>query len=206
MAKPKKPEFLKDEDDKKREDHEKEFGGDADLEDVKNEGDQILNKLSDSLREEINEAQREEDADADLDDSSTQRRKAAIRRAEVRRAAEEKEDLERRGMVLAGGTVRPKTGRPEKPKVEDGKVYKNNPVTDIDGHKVQFIGARPVHDRKCTWDEGYEDQYEHFTQSDHPQYYNAVYVPVTYEDYQKRVHEAYCIKTSEELQLFICLN
>lgn len=167
------------------------------LQNLSTEADQALNNFVAGEIDKEHIEQRELDKKADSADSN----KRAIRAKEnhdIKLTA----DLEERGEVLSTG--RP-SGKKARPAVNpDPKyVYKNYPVKEIDGIRVLFLGARPFWDKQCEWDNGYQDQYEHFTQSEHPMFYNAVYCKVKYVDHYKRVIDAWVVNTDQEKMLFI---
>lgn len=165
------------------------------LETLSTEADIALNNFVSTEVEKEHQEQRAKDKQADYED--TYKRKI---KAEANKAVALAEDLKERGEVLITGKV---TGKKAKPPVEAGKVYKNYPVSVIDETPVLFLGSRPFWDKQCEWDNGYQDQYEHFTQSEHPMFYNAVYTKVKFVDHYKKAIDAWVVNTDQEKMLFI---
>lgn len=139
----------------------------------------------------------------DIDNQSDHQDKISVinsTKAKEREDMRVEEEIQKRGKVLANGKVSNKIGRPE---VDPTKTYKNHPIKTIEGQPVVFLGARPFWDKACEWDNGYQDQYEHFTESDHPMYYNAVIAKVKYTDHNRRVLDAWVVSTDKEKLLYI---
>lgn len=175
----------------------------ANLDEMKNDSDNTLDKLAKGLAEDDLGVEREGDEDADFEDSATGKIAASKEKREAKKEAEK----ESRGKVMAGGMVkRDKAGRPKgAPEIDPKRTYSNYPIKTIDGNTVQFVGARPVNDRKCAWDEDCIEDYDHFTETDHPNYHNAVYAPTQYKNFKNELQNAFVIKTSKEIQLFIAV-
>lgn len=185
------------------------------LSDLDNEADRTLADLQQHLnKEEINK-QREADLEADFLDSPHGKKLQALALAAERRAEKAEKLLEEKGMVLANGVPQkrmPKSqidpSRMATALNKDGQLefvnpYKNFPVREIDGKKVQLVASVPFYDKQCNWDDGYRSSSEHFIQSEHPNYANSVYVHIpTFKNFDKSIKEAFVIRTDEEVQLF----
>lgn len=188
------------------------------LSDINNESEMLLQDLAKDLNKDKFERQRNADAEADFLDSPTGQRLAAQLKAAEKRAAKAEALIEEKGLVLADGTPQhriPKSSiDPERMKTRtraDGTVefinpYKNFPVKEIDGCKVQLVGSVPFYNKECTWDDGYRSESQHFVQSDHPNYANAVYCRVRqFKNFDKQIKDAFVVRTDEEIQLFFVI-
>lgn len=156
------------------------------LEDLGRDSDNALNNMVLETRQKEIEEQRKEDASAD--------------KLEQQRNVPRNGVVEDKGPILVSG--KPLKAR-QKPAVEPGKVYKNYPVKQIGGEDVLFLASRPFHDKTVQWDSGYEDSYEHFTETDHPMFFNSVVVKIKWLNHYKKLIDAWVIRTDEEIMLFI---
>lgn len=166
---------------------------------ISNASANALDDLTESAKERAILAQREIDKESDLQDTDRAINVERVKQREKRKEDDKEAQREAKGVVLVDG--RPQR-RLAKPKVEPGVKYENYPIKTIDGVAVVFIGAVPFWNKECTWDEGYRENSEHFQDTDHPQYYNAVYCKIKYTDLQKLTWDAWVIRTDQEIQLY----
>lgn len=185
------------------------------LKDLSNDADATLAELQEHLQKEEIDKQRVADAEADFMDSPYGKKLQALAKAAEARAAKAEALLAQKGLVLSDGTPQRRALKgkvdPERMKVEADKngqlqfvnPYNNFPIKKIDGENVVLVASVPFYDKSCAWDDGHRHESEHFIQSEHPNYINAVYCRIRqFKSFDKTLRDAFVVRTDEEVQLF----